>query len=160
MLIHTENVMHRFMPRPLLTLLTLLTVAPVLALAEIPLTVEDPWTPEAPPGRMMAGFMLLHNPGESDVALVDATSPGFGHVEIHTMVMDDGVMRMRRLDELVIPAGETVELRPGGLHLMLIEPLESFSQGDQIEVELIDDQGRRLGLQSEVRSRTRPDLMD
>ena len=148
------------MRQRLLALLIVLTMIPALALAEIPLTVEDPWTPEAPPGRMMAGFMLLHNAGETDVALVDATSPGFDHVEIHTMVMDDGVMRMRRLDELVIPAGETVELRPGGLHLMLIEPLQSFSQGDQIEIELIDDQGRRLSLQSEVRSRTRPDLMD
>ena len=148
------------MRQRLLALLIILTIVPTLALAEIPLAVEDPWTPEAPPGRMMAGFMLLHNAGETDVALVDAASPGFGHVEIHTMVMDDGVMRMRRLDELIIPAGETVELRPGGLHLMLIEPLESFRQGDQIEVELIDDKGRRLSLQSEVRSRTRPDLMD
>lgn len=142
------------------TLLCALLSVPMVALAEIPLTVTDAWTPEAPPGRMMAGFMQVHNDSEEDIALVDAASPRFGHVEIHTMVMDEGVMRMRRLDELVIPAGETVELRPGGLHLMLIDPQGRFSLGDRIEVDLIDSKGRRLGIESEVRSRANQPMAD
>ncbi len=138
---------HTFFP----ALLLLLT--PLLALADAGLDVIDPWAPEAPPGRMMAGFMDLHNSSDAPIVLVDAHSPQFGHVEIHTMVMDDGVMRMRRLEELVIEPGETVTLESGGLHLMFIEPLDRLSAGDEIAVELIDAEGRRYALNTEVRPR-------
>jgi periplasmic copper chaperone A len=117
------------------------------------LSIDDAWTPEAPPGRMMAGFMVIDNPGPEDVILVDASSPQFGHVEIHTMVMDDGVMRMRRLEQLVIPAGERVELKPGGLHLMLIEPKGVYGLGEQLEVNLIAADESRIQLFSVVRPR-------
>ncbi len=136
----------------------LLLLAPLLVMAEAALDIVDPWSPEAPPGRMMAGFMDLHNPTDTPIVLVDARSPQFGHVEIHTMIMEDGVMRMRRLDELVVEPGTTVTLEPGGLHLMFIEPLEQFSLGDAIAVELIDDQGRLFPLQAEVRPRHRPGM--
>lgn len=118
--------------------------------------IIDPWTPEAPPGRMMAGFMQIDNGRADEIVLVDAQSPQFGHVEIHTMVMEDGVMRMRRLEELRIPAGQTVVLEPGGLHIMLIEPLDEYPAGSQIEIELITRDGERIALQSEVRPRSRP----
>ncbi len=136
----------------------LLLLAPLLVMAEAALDILDPWSPEAPPGRMMAGFMDLHNPTDSAIVLVDARSPQFGHVEIHTMIMDDGVMRMRRLDELVIAPGATVTLEPGGLHLMFIEPLDPLRIGDYIAVELIDEQGRLYPLQTEVRARHRPGM--
>lgn len=146
--------------RKLTTLAVALCLAPMLALADPVLQIGDPWSPEAPPGRMMAGFMALHNASAEPIRLVDASSPAFGHVEIHTMVMDEGVMRMRRLDYLSIEPGESVELRPGGLHLMLMEPREQLSAGDRIDIELIDDQGRRYPLSSEVRVRHRPSMVD
>ena len=130
--------------------------APVFGLAASTLEITNPWSPEAPPGRMMAGFMELRNATAEPIVLVDAHSPQFGHVEIHTMVMDEGVMRMRRLDQLVIEPGKTVTLEPGGLHLMFIEPLEALGAGDRISVELIDDQGRHYPLETEVRVRQRP----
>ena len=141
-------------------MLTSLLLLPVLAMGEDTLTITDAWTPEAPPGRMMAGFMELHNTGEEAIVLVDGESHLFGHVEIHTMIMDDGVMRMRRLDELAIEPGQTVVLRPGGLHLMLIEPQESLGLGDIIDIDLLDEQGRRYPLSSEVRARTSPSMVD
>ncbi len=118
--------------------------------------IIDPWTPEAPPGRMMAGFMQIDNHRADEIVLVDAESPQFGHVEIHTMVMEDGVMRMRRLEELRIPAGQTAMLEPGGLHIMLIEPLDDYPAGSLLDIELITGDGERIKLQSEVRPRTRP----
>ncbi len=123
-----------------------------LALADSPLQFEDPWSPLAPPGRTMAGFVTIHNPGDEDVVLVDATSPRFGRVEIHTMTMDEGVMRMRRLEELVVSAGRMVVLQPGGRHLMLFEPEGQFEDGDTIHVELIDSDG----IGHEVVLRVRP----
>ncbi len=140
------------MYRALAPILALLLAAP----AALALEISDPWTPEAPPGRMMAGFMSIHNPGPEAVRLVDAASPQFGHVEIHTMSLEAGVMRMRRLDQLLVPAGETVVLEPGGLHLMLIEPLASFGAGDKLDIRLIDAEGRQFQLWSEVRPRQRP----
>jgi len=137
-------------------LLLFLLLAPALILADTRLEIIDPWSPEAPPGRMMAGFMDLHNAGDQAIVLVDASSPQFGHVEIHTMVMEDGVMRMRRLDQLPIEPDQTVTLEPGGLHLMFIEPLDRIGLGELIEVDLIDDQGRVYRLAAEVRARHRP----
>ena len=124
-----------------------------LALAESVLEFEDPWSPLAPPGRTMAGFVTLHNPGDSDITLVNATSPQFERVEIHTMSMDDGVMRMRRLEELVVGAGKKVILQPGGRHLMLFEPSQTFEDGDTIDLELIDSEGARHNLALKVRPR-------
>ena len=61
----------------------------------------------------------LHNKTANELKLVAVDSDMFARIEIHTMSMDDGIMRMRRLDGLALPAGETVPLKPGGLHLML-----------------------------------------
>lgn len=112
-----------------------------LALADSQLKFDDPWSPLAPPGRTMAGFVTIHNHADTDITLVDAASPQFGRVEIHTMTMDEGVMRMRRLDELVVASGRMVVLQPGGRHLMLFEPEDEFEDGDTIKVELIDSDG-------------------
>ncbi len=117
------------------------------------LEIHDPWTPEAPPGRMMAGFMTLHNPGTEPVVITKAESERFGRVEIHTMTMVDGVMRMRRLEQLDVAPGETVRLESGGIHLMLMQPLGPLVQGDTIAITLVTNTGERLELISTVRPR-------
>ncbi len=137
--------------RLLAALLLLLTSS--LAWTDTPLEFEDPWSPLAPPGRTMAGFVTIHNHGDDDIVLVDAHGSRFGRVEIHTMSMDDGVMRMRRLNELVVPAGRQVILQPGGRHLMLFEPAKQFEDGDTIDIELIDSEGARHNLALKVRPR-------
>jgi periplasmic copper chaperone A len=143
-----------FKPGKLLTAAAILLLSlPVLA-GDV-LEIGNPWTPEAPPGRMMAGFLTLTNHGQDPIVLVDAVSPQFGRVEIHTMEMDDGVMRMRRLEQLEIPPGETVELKPGGLHLMLMQPAGQFGRGDQLEITLIGADEQRFNLVSTVRPRRR-----
>ena len=132
----------------------LLLLLSVPALASDALEIGDPWSPEAPPGRMMAGFMTLANHGSDEIVLVDAASEQFGRVEIHTMTVDDDdMMRMRKIDELAVPPGETVHLESGGLHLMLIDPEAHFSAGDRLDIELIAADGQRFELSLEVRSR-------
>jgi copper(I)-binding protein len=117
------------------------------------LEIHDPWTPEAPPGRMMAGFMTLHNTGTKPIVITGAESDRFDRVEIHTMTMVDGVMRMRRLERLPIAPGETIQLKSGGIHLMLIQPLGPLVRGDTIEITLVTEDGQRLKLASTVRPR-------
>lgn len=101
------------------------------------LTLESAWVRTAPPGAtVLAGFGKLGNPGHVDSALVRAESPDFGRVELHTMSMDGDVMRMRKIDRIDVKAGETVELKPGGLHLMLFEPKRELAEGAEIPLTL------------------------
>lgn len=84
--------------------------------------VTDGYVREPIPGRMMsAAFMTLSNTSKQQQTLVSASAPWAAVIEIHTHSHEGGVMRMRQIDKLDIPAGETVELKPGGLHLMLFK---------------------------------------
>lgn len=130
----------------------LLTLSAAAAEGQGP-TFADGWSPEAPPGQTMAGFVTIRNPTEHEMVLVGGESPQFERVEIHTMTMDDGIMRMRRLDRLVVPAGETVVLKPRGLHLMLIAPRTGLAAGEHIQVSLRDNDGNRHDLELEIRQR-------
>ncbi|MDC0433263.1 copper chaperone PCu(A)C [bacterium] len=64
----------------------------------------------------------LNNHGAQEVSLTAVSSPSFGRIELHTHAKVDGVMRMRQVSELLVAAGATLEMKPGGYHLMLFEP--------------------------------------
>jgi copper(I)-binding protein len=84
------------------------------------LTLQHPWT-RATAGKVGAGYTIIVNSGKTADQLVSASSPAVDKVEIHTMTMDGGVMKMRPLlDGIAIPAGGTAKLAPGGYHLMLL----------------------------------------
>lgn len=122
--------MHRLFCAVLLSLAT-------SAASSCELTLESGWVRTAPPGAtVMAGFGKLGNPGHVDSALARVESPDFGRVELHSMVMDGDVMRMRKVDRIDVKAGETVELKPGGLHLMLFEPKRELAEGSEIPLTL------------------------
>lgn len=84
--------------------------------------VEDGYIRKPLPGRYMsAAFLTLKNNGDQDVVFASASLQGAGLVEFHTHTHVDGVMRMREIPELVVPAkGETI-LEPGGKHLMVFK---------------------------------------
>ncbi len=111
------------------------------------LTIQDARIPEGPPvAPVLAGYLVIENPGDRPVRIVAASSPDFAAVEIHEMRMKDGMMEMKRLPELTVPAGGKVELAPGGLHLMLIKPGRPLRAGDQARVVLELDDGSHLEL--------------
>ena len=90
--------------------------------------------PNAPVG---GGFMTIENHGEAADRLVSVTSPMAGDVQIHEMAMEGDVMRMRAVpDGLELPAGETVELKPGGYHLMFMGLKGAFVEGETVPVTL------------------------
>lgn len=90
--------------------------------------------PNAPVG---GGFFTVTNNGAEDDRLVSVTSPAAGKAEVHEMAMSDGVMTMRPLpDGLPIPAGASVELKPGGYHLMLMDLKDRLIEGETVEVTL------------------------
>mgnify|MGYP005757852129 FL=1 len=90
------------------------------------------------PGQPVGGgFITIANKGGEDDKLVSATSDKAGEVQLHEMAMEGDVMKMRQLtDGIAIPAGETVELKPGGLHLMFFKVSEPFKEGETVNVTL------------------------
>lgn len=90
------------------------------------------------PNAPVAGaFITIANEGADGDQLVSATSEIAGHIELHEMQMQDGVMRMRHLNNgIEIPAGETISLRPGGYHLMLKELRGALVEGETVMIEL------------------------
>lgn len=101
------------------------------------LTLSNAFTRATPPRAPVAGgFVTIANAGADD-RLVAASSPIAGRVEIHEMAMQDNVMQMRELpDGLPIGAGETVELKPGGLHLMFFDLTQPLTEGETVPVTL------------------------
>ena len=90
--------------------------------------------PNAPVG---AGYITITNKGTADDTLLSATSPVAGVTQIHEMKMEGDVMKMTELpDGLVIPAGQSVALAPGGLHIMFMELKEPLVEGSMVPVTL------------------------
>lgn len=129
---------------PTLSLIALLAALPALtpALAQDlvlgDLTLSGPFSratlPNAP---VAAGFLTITNGGPEDDRLLSASTTVAGETQIHEMVNVDDVMRMRPLpDGLPIPAGATVELAPGGLHLMLMDLRQPLVEGGTVVVTL------------------------
>ncbi len=90
------------------------------------------------PGQPVGGgFVVIKNSGSADDVLVAAESDVADRVELHEMVMENDVMKMRPLkDGIPVPAGGTVELKPGGLHMMFMGVKEPFVEGGTVKVKL------------------------
>jgi periplasmic copper chaperone A len=137
------------LPRSALTILAL-SLAALPALAE-PLVIEEAQVRAVPPGSATsAAFMVLHNPGDEDIALVEARSPAAEVLELHNHVDVDGVMQMRQVPEIVVPAGGSATLAPGGLHLMLIQLAAPLVEGEPVGMTLVFDTGETQSLDAPV----------
>jgi copper(I)-binding protein len=113
--------------------------------------VVDAWIRETPPGRTVsAGYLTLDNAGAEPLMLVEASSDQAGRIEFHTHSHVDGMMRMRRVTEVEVPAGGSVTFAPGGLHLMLFET-QSPREGAALDVVLKTAFGDRLEVVFPVR---------
>jgi copper(I)-binding protein len=113
----------------------------------------DGWVREAPPtAKVLAGFGRLHNPADRALVLLSVNSPDFERVEIHEMSMAGGVMTMRALSRLEIPARSDLVLESGARHLMLIGPRHALTAGDTIEVVLEAEAGASIHAQLVVRA--------
>jgi periplasmic copper chaperone A len=102
------------------------------------LTITGAWARAMLPGQPAGGgYLTIANKGQVADKLVSASSPSAGKVEIHTMEVVNDVMVMRPLEGgLDIPAGATVELKPGGLHVMFKAVKEPFKEGGSVPVAL------------------------
>lgn len=104
------------------------------------------------PTETGAVYMTITNNTDEEEKLVAASVPGCDAVELHEMTMDGEVMVMRQVEggEIVIPAGETVELKQGGLHVMCIGKTGEYAVGDTVPVTLEFAKAGTMEVQAEV----------
>lgn len=113
-------------------------------------TVTAPWTRAAGAGGTGAGFMAIRNAGTTADRLLEARAPIARVVELHTHIRDGDVMRMRPVQAIELPPGETVTLRPGGLHIMLIGLTGPLRQGEQVPLTLVFERAGPVEVQLNV----------
>ncbi|MFT3779233.1 MAG: copper chaperone PCu(A)C [Ottowia sp.] len=132
---------------------TLLAAAALLlagaALAQT-VKVESAWARATVPGQQGTGaFMTLTAP--EGARLVGASTPAAGVAEVHEMAMQGDVMKMRAVPALDLPAGQPVELRPGGHHLMLMDLRAPLMPGSTVPLTLVLRDARGAEVRQEVR---------
>lgn len=127
------------------------------------LEIKDPWVRGTVPAQKATGaFMQLSS--KAGVTLVGVASPAAKVVELHEMVMDSNVMKMRPVPRLDIQPGKPVELKPGSYHVMLIDLNKPLSKGEVVpitlKVEGKDKKVENVELKAEVRDLTAAAPMD
>lgn len=103
---------------------------------QTPITIEDPFA-RASTNNVSAIFMTIHNHQKVEDHLTKATISLDSRVELHDHIVDQGVMKMRAVENIVIPAEDSVVLRPGGLHIMLFDLPKPLEVGENLNLTLI-----------------------
>ena len=133
----------------------------ILYLASLPFTlagenivITDAWVREVPPGsNVSAAYMTIENRGDVSDKLMAISSDAAENIEIHISNVDeDGVAKMEMLKVLELPPGQKVELKPGGIHLMLIGLNESLVGKEKVDIILSFDKAEKINIQVPVKS--------
>jgi copper(I)-binding protein len=116
------------------------------------LDITGPWSRATPKGApVAAGYLTIKNDGTTADRLVGVSSDAAAKVKMHEMSMANGVMKMRPITGgLEIKPGETVELKPEGLHLMFIKPKSQLKQGDHVKATLEFEKAGKVDVDFDV----------
>ncbi len=94
--------------------------------------LEQAWISEAPPTvKVMAAYLTIVNSSDKDMTLLNVDSQQFERVEIHRSIVENDTVSMQKQNQLIIAAGNRLELKPGDFHLMLFNPKTRLQRGDQ-----------------------------
>ena len=116
------------------------------------LTVEVPWArASAGAARAGAAYLRIVNAGARDDRLVGVSAPVAARAELHTHTMTDGVMRMRKIDGVPVPGKRSVELKPGGRHVMLMGLAGPLRQGTAFPLTLVFERAGTITVPVPVR---------
>jgi copper(I)-binding protein len=131
--------------------LALLGLGP-LAWADV--QVSGAWARATLPGQKVGGvYMQLRS--DAPARLVGVKSPAARAAEVHQMSNEGGVMRMRRVESLDLPVGQTVAFQPGGYHVMLLDIERPLKAGEHVTLTLVIEQGGKrfeLPVEAQIRS--------
>ena len=125
-------------------------LAPAVAGAQAAPKVHDAWARPTVEGQMAGGGYLKIVGGSVPDRLLGISAGVAARVEMHQMSMDGNVMRMRQIDAIVVPAGATVALEPGGLHLMFMGLKAPLKVGSRFPLTLRFEKGGEVGVEMSV----------
>ena len=124
-----------------LSFAAMLAAAPSIGLAgdvvKGDLKIENPWVRTTIPDRPSAGYMTVRNAGDGADAIVSASSPDAERIELHTHLMENGVMKMRPVEKIDVPAKGSAELKSGGLHLMIFGVKKPLKDGEALPITVV-----------------------
>jgi len=132
-------------------MLALSATALAAAPASPDVQVEHAWIRWLPAKLPAAGYAVIRNVGEGTLRLTGASSPDYGMVMLHHSRLAHGDSTMEMVDHLDIPAHGSVELAPGGYHLMLSQPTHAIKPGDHVKVTFEFADGAQLQTDFSVR---------
>jgi periplasmic copper chaperone A len=131
----------------MLLLMAALAAAPAWA----QVTVENAWMRATPPGaKIAAGYLTIRNAGAAD-RLLGVSSPVAERVETHVTVREGDILRMREVKGYVVPAGGTLELKPGGSHLMFVNIKAPMKEGTSVPATLKFQRAGEIKVEFQVR---------
>ena len=119
-----------------------------------PLTLTEGWVRAMPPGSaVMSAYGTFSNQGTESLKIVSASSDSFSSVGFHETRVEADVSRMERQSGWTLEPGKVLELRPGGKHLMLMQPTRELAVGSEITLILVDDAGTNFEFRLRVEAR-------
>ena len=117
--------------------------------------IENGYVKATIPGtKNTAAYLHLTNQSDAKRTLVGVESSVAKAVEIHNHVMDKGMMRMRKVEELEVAAGESLTFQPGGLHIMFIQTPKRLKEGESVEVKLVFKNGDKQAVTLPVKKQS------
>jgi periplasmic copper chaperone A len=118
------------------------------------IAIGNPWTRATPKGATVAGaYLSISNKGSAPDRLVGGSAAVAGQFEVHSMVMEQGVAKMRPVEGgLEIKPGETVELKPGSLHVMLTGLKQPLQKGQKVKGTLEFEKAGKVDIEYAVES--------
>jgi hypothetical protein len=157
MLRHSTSVRDSLVTRSAVAGLLLLGASVAAAQTGPVIAVSDPWARRAPAahgqGQTANGavYMTIANRGSQADALVSAASDAAKVVELHEVRNEGGVMAMRPIPSMPLPAGGSLELKPGGYHVMLLGLTRHLHAGDKLKVTLTFEKAPPITVEAAVR---------
>lgn len=145
--------LNRFICSIALITACLVSISPATASdAASDIVVDNPYVRAVPPGQPnSAAFMVLQNNGTAAHSIVEAESNVADVVELHTHINEGGMMKMRQVKQIEIPAQGKTSLQPGGLHVMFLGLKSELKPGQLVPVTLIFEDGSNTTLHAPVR---------
>ena len=133
----------------LLSLSFIFAISPALA---SDVSVIDPYVRAVPPGQTVsAAFLQFENSSDKPRSLINATSDVSRVVELHSHVHENGMMKMRQVESIEIPANGKTVLQPGGLHIMLIGLHDALKIDQKVAITLEFKDGSKQAIEAPVR---------
>ena len=132
--------------------LTTAVAAQAQSPAKTEVKVFDVWARTTVPGASVSAA-YMHIKSAKPMKLVKAESPVAGMTEIHQMSMKDGVMNMSAIDAVEIPAGKLIDLKPGGLHVMLMQLKQPIKKGDEVPLKLTFEDAAKKTIVLDVKAK-------